>query len=183
MTALSVVRAFALRRDKVRQLVSFGAIGVASTLAYVMLYAWLREVAPSGAANALALVATAVANTAANRRLTFEVRGSEGIARDHAAGLLALAAALAITSVSLAILGAIAPSHGRLTEIAVLVVANVAATLVRFLLLRRALVRRSTLPSRSAGRRTPVAIARALDAETSAEPALATLFQPERTRG
>ena len=137
MTALSVRRPFTLHRDTVRKLASFGVIGVASTLAYV------------------------VANAAANRRLTFEVRGRDGLARDHAAGLLALAVALAITSASLATLGATAPQHGRLTEIAVLVVANVVATLVRFLLLR-------------------LAIDRVRDPRMSAEGALATLSQSER---
>jgi len=161
VTALSVRRPFTLHRDTVRKLASFGVIGVASTLAYVVLYAWLRETTPAGVANALALSVTAVANTAANRRLTFEVRGRDGLARDHAAGLLALAVALAITSASLAILGAMAPQHGRLTEIAVLVVANVVATLVRFLLLR-------------------LAIDRVRDARMSAEGALATLSQSER---
>ena len=154
MTALSVRRPFTLHRDTVRKLASFGVIGVASTLAYVVLYAWLRETTPAGVANALALSVTAVANTAANRRLTFEVRGRD-------AGLLALAVALAITSASLATLGATAPQHGRLTEIAVLVVANVVATLVRFLLLR-------------------LAIDRVRDARMSAEGALATLSQSER---
>ena len=71
---------------------------MASTLAYVALYAGLRSVSSAAAANAMALVVTAVANTAANRRLTFEVQGRDGLARDHVAGLLALAAALAITS-------------------------------------------------------------------------------------
>jgi putative flippase GtrA len=145
-----------LRGDTVRKLARFGAIGVASTLAYVLLYAWLREAMTAGWANASALVITAVVNTAANRRLTFEVRGRDGLARDHAVGLLALMAALAITSASLAALDALSPGHGRSTEIVVLVAANVAATLVRFLLLRRALSHRSSHASRSVSRRTPV---------------------------
>jgi putative flippase GtrA len=90
-------------------------------------------------ANALALLTTAVANTAANRRITFEVRGRDGLARDHAVGLAALGVALALTSVSLAALDVVAPHRGRLTELAVLVAANAAATLVRFALLRAAL--------------------------------------------
>jgi putative flippase GtrA len=109
-----------------RQVVSFAAIGVVSTAAYVGLYAALRNVSPAAAANALALVITAVGNTAANRRLTFDVRGRVGLARHHAAGLVALAVALALTSVSLATLDVVAPHRGRLTEIAVLVAANAA---------------------------------------------------------
>ncbi len=131
-----------------RQLVSFGAIGVASTLAYLALYAALRTQAPAEICSAVALLVTAVGNTAANRRLTFEVQGSDGLARHHAAGLLALGAALAITTASLVGLSVAAPRHGRLSEIAVLVAANALATLVRFLILRLAID-----PSR--GRRLP----------------------------
>jgi putative flippase GtrA len=140
-------------RGLLRQVLRFGAIGVVSTLAYVALYTALRNVAPAAVSNAAALLITAVGNTAANRRLTFEVRGSTSLLRHHAAGLLALGAALAITSASLVVLASVAPRHGRLTEIAVLVAANAMATLVRFLLLRLAIdpprVRR--LPSAPAG--------------------------------
>jgi putative flippase GtrA len=146
--------------------VSFAAIGVVSTAAYVGLYAALRNVSPAAAANALALVITAVGNTAANRRLTFDVRGRVGLARHHAAGLVALAVALALTSVSLVTLDVVAPHRGRLTEIAVLVAANAAATLVRFLLLRLAIVR-------AASARPPAVPARAF----------ATLSTSQRTRG
>jgi putative flippase GtrA len=135
-------------RAFIRQLASFGAIGVLSTLAYLALYAALRTAAPAEISNAMALLATAVGNTAANRRLTFEVHGSDGLARHHAAGLLALGAALAITTASLAALSFAAPRHGRLSEIVVLVAANGLATLVRFLILRLAID-----PSR--GRRLP----------------------------
>ena len=121
-----------------RQITSFAAIGVVSTVAYVALYAWLRNAMPASAANAAALLITAVGNTAANRRLTFDVQGRNGLARDHAAGLLALGIALAITTSSLAGLNALAPNHGRVSEIGVLVVANAAATLVRFVILRAA---------------------------------------------
>jgi putative flippase GtrA len=127
---------------------SFGAIGIVSTVAYVALYAALRNVASAGTANALALLTTAVGNTAANRRLTFEVRGRDGVARDHVAGVLALGVALAITSGSLAVLQFLRPHHGRLTEIVVLVAANAAATLVRFLLLRLAIERSRPAPAR-----------------------------------
>jgi len=122
-------------RGQIRQLATFGAIGVASTLAYVVLYSALRSVAIPTVANAVALLVTAVGNTAANRRLTFEVRGRANIVRDHAAGLVALGR----TSASLAALDVLAPHRGRIAELAVLVAANAAATLVRFVLLRLAL--------------------------------------------
>jgi putative flippase GtrA len=139
MTSLSVPNRLASHGRTFRQLASFGAIGAASTVAYLVLYAWLREAAPAGIANAVALVVTALGNTAANRWLTFGVRGRAGLARDHAAGLLAFGAALAITSASLVILDATMPRHSRTTEIAALVFANAVSTLVRFVILRLAL--------------------------------------------
>jgi putative flippase GtrA len=114
----------------------FAAIGAMSTLAYAVLYALLRGVADAPLANALALVATAVGNTAANRRLTFGVRGRRSLARDHLAGLAALAVALSITTPAAALLGALAPQAGRPVELAVLVGANALATVARFVLLR-----------------------------------------------
>jgi putative flippase GtrA len=126
----------ARRQHLVRELASFAAIGVASTLAYLALYSLFRAAAPPPAANALALVVTAVGNTAANRRWTFEVRGSAGLASDHAAGLVAFLIALAISSAGLVALQLLVPSAGRAMELAVLLAANVLATLVRFAILR-----------------------------------------------
>ncbi len=139
MTAIARPSALAVRSDGLRQLLSFGAIGVASTLAYVALYGGLRAAVSAGVANAAALIVTAVGNTAANRRLTFAVREREGLARDHAAGLIALGFALVITTASLGLLGVLAPQHGRTIELAVLIGANGAATAARFFLLRFAI--------------------------------------------
>jgi putative flippase GtrA len=87
-------------------------------------------------ANAVALVVTAIGNTAANRRLTFGVRGRRSLVRDQAAGLVAFAIALALTTGAIALLGWLAPNASRITELAALVVANALVTVVRFLLLR-----------------------------------------------
>ena len=57
----------------------FMGVGVASTIAYALLYLALRGSLGAGGANAVALALTAVANTAANRRLTFGVRGRAGL--------------------------------------------------------------------------------------------------------
>jgi putative flippase GtrA len=132
-----------------RRLTSFVAIGLVSTLAYIGLYAVLRTWLPAASANALALVATAVANTAANRRLTFGIRGTDGLARDHAAGLLAFAIALAVSSAAVAGLAWLAPSASRGTELTALLAANVVATASRFVLLRRWLGGRSAADDRS----------------------------------
>jgi putative flippase GtrA len=151
------------RGGGVRQVGAFAAIGVVSTLAYVALYALLRPLVSAETANAIALVTTAMGNTAANRRVTFAVRGRDGLARDHAAGLLALGAALVITSVSLAVLNIVVPDAPHAFEVAVLVVANAVATLVRFVLLRFALDRGRARDPRTAAHPGPVAAGRMLE--------------------
>jgi putative flippase GtrA len=118
------------------QLVRFAVVGVASTVAYLLLFLLLRNAMAAQVANAVALLVTAVANTAANRRLTFRVRGAGGRLRHQFQGLAVFLLGLALTSASLVVLEAVAPHAGRLLEVSVLVAANVAATLVRFLLFR-----------------------------------------------
>jgi putative flippase GtrA len=119
-----------------RQLLRFGLIGVASTLAYLVLYLLAREAMSAQWANGLALLATAVANTAANRRLTFGVRGAAGRLRHQGQGLVVFALGLAVTSGSLLALHSGDPTASRGLELAVLVSANVTATLLRFCLFR-----------------------------------------------
>ncbi len=120
-----------------RQVASFAGIGIVSTAAYVVLYAGLRLALGPAESNALALIVTAIGNTAANRRLTFAVRDRAGALRDQVGGLVALGVALAITTAAVGLLGVLAPGAGRAVELAVLVAANVLATACRFLLLRR----------------------------------------------
>ncbi|AEV81587.1 sugar translocase [Actinoplanes sp. SE50] len=118
------------------QLIRFAAVGVASTLAYLALYALLRVGVGPQAANLIALLVTAVANTAANRRLTFGVSGTDGALRHQAQGLVVFAVGLGLTSGSLALLDAAAAQPSRFVELTVLVLANLIATAVRFLMLR-----------------------------------------------
>jgi putative flippase GtrA len=120
------------------QVPRFLAIGIASTLAYVLLYLLFRGVIGAQAANAAALLLTAVANTAANRRLTFGVRGRAGAARHQFRGLIAFGTGLALTSAALWALHALRGSgaSGRGAEVAVLIAANLLATAVRFALYR-----------------------------------------------
>ena len=128
----------------VRQVRRFAAIGVASTIAYVAIFSALRTLIAPELANALALLTTAVANTAANRRLTFGVRGASRQLQHHAAGLLAFAVALAMTSGALAGLEAVDRVPGPALSIAVLMLANISATATRFALLRTAIKRGGT---------------------------------------
>jgi putative flippase GtrA len=119
-----------------RQAVRFGAIGVTSTLAYLALFMMTQGLIGAQAANLVALLVTAVANTAANRRFTFGVKGGTKAARHHVEGLIVFAIALAITSGALAGLHALVDQPHRLVELSVLVLANLLATAVRFVLLR-----------------------------------------------
>ena len=135
----------ALRSRVGRQLAWFVTIGVASTLAYVALYTLLRGWTGPIVANAGALLLTAVGNTAANRRVTFGVRGRDGLIGDHAVGIVALTAALGITTAAIGVMNAFAPNAGRLLEIAVLLLANAAATILRFVMLRSWLTRSLTV--------------------------------------
>jgi putative flippase GtrA len=114
----------------------FLAIGAASTLAYALLYLLLRGGLGAGGANALALALTAVANTQANRRLSFGIRGRAGLMRQHAAGALVYLLALGLTDGALRLLSGIDPHPGRLLEVAVLVAASAVATVTRYVALR-----------------------------------------------
>ena len=116
------------------QVARFTVIGVTSTVAYLLLFLLLRVVMTAQAANVISLLVTAVANTAANRRLTFGISGRPGSARHQVKGLIAFGLCLALTSGALAALG---PGRsGRLAEVSVLIAANLVATVLRFLLYR-----------------------------------------------
>ena len=119
-----------------RQVVRFGAVGVVSTLAYLLLFVALRSGLGAQAANLVALLLTAIGNTAANRRFTFGIAGARNVTRHHLEGLTVFGIALTITSGSLGLLHALTPQPHPAVELAVLVAANLAATVVRFVLLR-----------------------------------------------
>jgi putative flippase GtrA len=113
----------------------FLVIGALSTAAYAVAYLALRT--PMGPlwANFTALLVTAVANTAANRRFTFGVRGPRDAVRHQVQGLLLFGAGLAATTGSLAVLHA-SGSTNRALEVTVLSVANLAVTVLRFVAMR-----------------------------------------------
>ncbi len=119
-----------------RQAVRFAAIGIASTLAYLALYLLFRSSMGAQGANLFALLLTAIANTAANRRLTFGLRGPGKRARSQLEGLAVFGIGLGLTSGALAIVHALSAHPHRAVEVSVLVLANLLATIVRFVLLR-----------------------------------------------
>ena len=138
------------------QLLRFIAVGVISTGAYVVLYLLLRLALPPQAANALALLSTALGNTAVNRRLTFGVRTRARYLRHQVQGLVVFAIGLTLTSSALWVLAVLSPHARRGTEVAVLVVANVVATVVRFVLFRSWIFpRASSLSSSPTARHAP----------------------------
>jgi glycosyltransferase involved in cell wall biosynthesis len=114
----------------------FMGVGVASTLAYALLFVLLRGALGAGGANALALALTAVGNTAANRRLTFGLRGRAGLLRQHAMGALVYVLTLGLTSGALAVLHGLVATPARALELAVLIAASTVATVTRYVALR-----------------------------------------------
>ena len=119
-----------------QQLWRFATIGVASTLAYAVAFVVLRTSMSAQIANIVALLLTAIANTAANRRLTFGIRDATGALRQHAQALLVFAVGLGLTAGSLTTLHALRPAAPHWTELAVLIVPNLLTTVARFLTLR-----------------------------------------------
>lgn len=133
---LGLWRGVATPGSLLRQVVRFGAVGVVSTVAYVLLFVLMQGWAGAQLANLIALLFTAVANTAVNRRFTFGVAGSAHLARHHLESLIVFGIALSITSGALGLLHAATDEPHRLIELAVLVAANLLATTARFVLLR-----------------------------------------------
>jgi glycosyltransferase involved in cell wall biosynthesis len=147
-TALADLRGIA-RLLAERRIMRFLAIGVLSTVAYAALYLLLRPWLTATAANAIALALTAVANTQANRRFTFGLRGRSGLVRQHAAGALVYLLALALTGGSLDLLQALDPHPARAIEVAVLVLASAFATVTRYVALRTWVFARRTGTSKA----------------------------------
>lgn len=114
----------------------FMAVGIVSTLAYTILYLLLQSLLGAVTANILALAVTAVANTAANRRFTFQVRGNDELVRHHVRGAVVFVLTVLLTTGALAVLHGLDSTPARGVELAVLVSATLTATITRYLALR-----------------------------------------------
>ncbi|MDX6300455.1 MAG: hypothetical protein QOF53_1669 [Nocardioidaceae bacterium] len=123
-------------RALARQLARFTGIGVVMTLGYLGLYVALRGSLGAQGANVVAWVASAMVDTAANRWLTFGLRGRRGAARAQVEGLLVFGTGMLITSGSLLAVDALVAAPTTKLELGVLAVANLLAGLLRFVLLR-----------------------------------------------
>ena len=97
------------------------------------------------AADVVALLVCAFANTAANRRLTFALRGRAGRVRHYAAGTALGLLPLALTLGALAVLAALGVTSLGVTLLT-LTAANLLATVARFLLLRHWVFRPDAAP-------------------------------------
>jgi putative flippase GtrA len=118
------------------QLVRFASIGGVSTILFGALFALLA--APLGfvLADVVALVVCALANTAANRRLTFALHGRSGRARHYGSALVLALLPLALTLLTLFVFAVAGITSMPLT-LAGLTAVNMGAALARFVLLRR----------------------------------------------
>ncbi|MGN9840637.1 GtrA family protein [Nonomuraea sp. H19] len=116
-----------------RRLPSYAVVGSACTVAYLVLFWALSMILPSMVANTVAMLTTAIANTAANRRFTFGVTGKAGAVRDHLGGLIAFLIGLGISTLSLAVLPSAASETAELIAV---VLANGLASAIRFGLLQ-----------------------------------------------
>jgi putative flippase GtrA len=117
------------------QVVRFAFVGGVCTVLYLVLFVGFRVAVDAQLANILALLLSALANTALNRRFTFGLEG-RAATREHAAGLLAFALGAGLTAVSPAVLHHVNRHPGTVLEVAVLLAATVVATVVRFVLFR-----------------------------------------------
>lgn len=118
------------------QVIRFGLVGAVSTLAFALLYLVLQGPFGAQQANFLALLLTAVANTAANRRFTFGISGPDKLFTQQLQGLIVFMLAWGITSSSLLVLHSVNSDATPSLELVTLTAANVFATLMRFVMLR-----------------------------------------------
>jgi len=134
-----------LADDMGRQLVSFAAVGAVSTALSVVLFLLLRGSLGALAANAVALTATVVANTWANRRYTFSTRGRNDRRRHYLGALALFVAGLALSTLMLGVARLV--GGGSAVEGTALAVSWTATTVARFAVLRSLVFRRRGAPA------------------------------------
>jgi putative flippase GtrA len=133
------------------QIISFGIIGVLSTVATLGLYALLRTWWPPLLANLVALIVTTLLNTEANRRFTFATAsGPSG--HVHFLGLLVFAGYYTLTSAALLILHVFVARPSTAVELAGLLGAYLVGTAARFFALRSWVFRANAAPFENAKR-------------------------------
>lgn len=134
------------------QILRFIVVGLGSTLLFSALFWVFRGFLGPQAASVTALLLATIANTAVNRRFTFGLRGRESAIRHQLQGFAILGIALLMTSGALAVLHTVDPTTSRGMEVVVLTAANLAATLLRFVLFRGWVFRAATPADELTGR-------------------------------
>ncbi|WP_165436406.1 GtrA family protein [Amycolatopsis suaedae] len=132
------------------RLAMFGIVGALSGLLYVLLYLLLRQVVPPAVANLGALVASALANTEANRHWTF-TRARVARVGMHLRAAVLFGAHYAITTAAVQVLLWLDPGAGAVAEVVTLLGADLVMTVLRFIGLDRWVFRRGEI-TRTGGR-------------------------------
>lgn len=120
----------------VHQLLRFALVGVLSTVLYLVLFILARQSLNVQAANFVALALSAVFNVCANRAFTFQIKGSKKASTHYGQGMIVFVITAAITSGALALLNWKYPHRSTYVEVGVLTVANLLATVLRFVAYR-----------------------------------------------
>ncbi|MEO5724120.1 MAG: bifunctional glycosyltransferase family 2/GtrA family protein [Ilumatobacteraceae bacterium] len=147
----------ALPDDMGRQLVGFVFVGLLSTAASLAMFLLLRHRVGAIPANLIALTATTLANSWANRRYTFGQRGRSDRNRQFVRATLVWALGALISSLALGLVVVADGSYA--VEITVLLAAWSLMAFIRFALLRAFVFRHRPEP-RSALRSTPITAVR-----------------------
>jgi len=113
-----------------RQIVSFAKVGTISTVISLILFVLLRGTTGAVVANLIAVSATAIGNTWANRRYTFGFRNADGRNRHYLGGLAVALGGLALSSVAVSMI------TESVAQLIALLVSWALATIARFTLLR-----------------------------------------------
>lgn len=125
-----------LRHGLLGQVARFVVIGAGSTAVHLGLLGLLTAPLGAQAANLVGLLVSTIANTAANRAWTFQVRGRDQLTRQYLQALAVFALTWACSSAALGLLAVAWPHASALTTIAVVGAANALSTVARFAAMR-----------------------------------------------
>ena len=123
------------KRPTLEQLVRFVSIGAVSTVVFAVLFLLLHGAVGPVAADVIALGVCTVLNTAANRRLTFDLRGRSQRVRHQLRGLAAALLPLALNLLALGVAATLGVTEA-VPLVLVLTVANAMASMAKFVLLQ-----------------------------------------------
>lgn len=120
-----------------RQVVRFAAVGAASTVLHLSLFALIHQgLSSSQISNLAALLLATVANTAANRTWTFAVVGRRAMLRQHLQGMSVLAITWAASAGALWCLPLLVPRPSTLLLTCAVAASMAFSTVIRFSAMR-----------------------------------------------